>query len=215
MLLNCSNEEQINYSEKSQDSMDANVETSPVFNFKKVDNLLNLYWTNGVDNLDITTFTYKPSYKDDLYYFPNGNIIGFLPKKNNQLKIKAHNDYKHDSILFFADINTKTIEIISIGKGWDFSLLNGTSPEQKWVIDSKKNDDVYDTKLISMSMSGEVNKSYSLTHSILGDPFIFREYNNDYAILSIKNIEKSVEYEIDYLNNTITQLSDIEENTSH
>lgn len=143
-------------------------------------------------NEKLSVFNYIPSSKNLYKKFPNGNIIGYLPIKDENVRIKAWNDLKYNFSLIYCDLKTKSVTTIETSTGWDFHILD-QQENQKWIVISPKGK----SRLLLINGTGNILNDIEFTTNFSGDYVTIKKIDNSLYKLMISMLGRDAFYEID------------------
>lgn len=160
--------------------------------------IITLYWKQDKEQKIIHDFTFIPSYKKHLYSFPDGSIVGFLPTKNMDLKLKRWSDFNHDFTLFYCDSKTGEFKFLEKDIGWSFHILSSEKLESRWIVITKEGEAV----LFLLHEDGNITNKINFSTSFYPDFVEFDELNKSTGKLLFGIIDREAIYKIDFKNNT-------------
>ena len=146
----------------------------------------------------LSVFNYIPSSKNLYKEFPNGNIIGYFPIKDENVRIKAWNDLKYNFAFIFCDLKAKSVTTIETSAGWDFHILD-QQENQKWIVISPKGK----SRLLLINDIGEILNDIDFTTEFSGDYVTIKKIDNSLYKLMISMLGIDAFYEIDLKKNEI------------
>lgn len=76
---------------------------------------------------------YIPGWQKLYVRFTNGSLLGFFPKKDKALTIRAWNDKKYPFELFFCNAENGKVVILEKEAGWNFHIFSSEKEDSKWV----------------------------------------------------------------------------------
>ncbi len=93
-------------------------------------------------NLIVKEYNYLPSAEKNYFFsFTNGNKIGFLPLRDENIHLSAWNDTRPISELIFIDIINGTLIPLHVDYGFNFSILKTPENDICWLILRKNESD--------------------------------------------------------------------------
>lgn len=166
--------------------------------------IISLFGTQDNGKKIIQEFSYIPFYQDLLYSFPNGSILGFLPSKDVDLKIKRWNDFNHEFTLFYCDSKTGELRTLKKNNGWNFHIVDSQDLETRWIVIFQEGT----AELFLMHEDGSISNKINIQISFNPDFVEFKEVNGSVGNLLFGVIDREAIYKIDFEKNTVQLIDD-------